>query len=163
MRRLALAATATSLVVGCMPAQTTEAATSPSDEEVRNFLRTPQYGAPRSIRGRLRLSFETSSLRICDGGDARTCETHRNVDGTDQACWTNFARSAEQDLSGRLSDGSYWIEFTGRVAVQPGLFGHLNQYTCQVEVLRIQRLQASEIDLDARGYRFGPNLAHQRP
>ncbi|MFC4256376.1 hypothetical protein GRI97_10385 [Altererythrobacter xixiisoli] len=38
--------------------------------------------------------------------------------------------------------GELWIEGIGRTATKPGSFGHLGAYHCQIEIMRIDRIDA---------------------
>ena len=95
--------------------------------------RSPQYGDVRRLSGQYSSSVEGSALNLCDDRDV--CYLQRNVDGSEQTCWTVFAN--ESDTLLRQNDEEYakfWVEGNGRIAVLPGSFGHLGQYTCQVEI-----------------------------
>jgi hypothetical protein len=125
----------------CGPVQTNETETADRGQsELLNYLQTPQYRGPRRLRGAITLGFEASLIELCDN-EAGPCRPHRNVDGLEQACWLEFAPSARRDLPARPADGLYLAEITGRLAVQPGMFGHLNQYSCQVEAVHVHNLR----------------------
>lgn len=125
--------------------QTAGAASSKQDEELRRYLETPQYGGTRPLSGKAMFGRETSIIGLCDKGRA-DCELPRNVDGSEQPCWLEFTERASADRR-RLTranypeDGEYWIEGEGRVAVQPGGFGHLSEYTCQVELVSVRVIE----------------------
>jgi hypothetical protein len=129
------------VTAACGSAQTNETdIAGPARDGLLNYLETPQYRGPRRLRGAVTLDFEVSLIEICDN-EAGPCRPHRNIDGSEQACWLEFAPSARRDLPARPADGLYLAEITGRLAVQPGMFGHLSQYTCQVEAVRIHDLR----------------------
>ena len=128
-------------------------------ETLLNYLATPQYGAPVRLRGIVTWGFETSSIDICDNATG-PCQRHHNIDGSAQNCWLQLAPSAARNLPPEQLDGNYEIELTGRVATQPGMFGHLSQYTCQIEALRVHRLRESGLGLP--GETLGPDLVANR-
>ena len=105
-------------------------------QRLLDYLETPLYREPTRVRGFVTLGFETSAIDICDNPEGR-CVPHRNVDGSNQQCWLDFADSAARDLPQPVPDGNYQVLLTGRIAAQPGMFGHLNQYSCQVEAITI--------------------------
>lgn len=141
MARAGAALALATVAAACGPVQTNETQTADRGRgELLNYLETPQYGGPRRLRGAVTLGFEASLIEICDN-EAGPCRPHRNIDGLDQPCWLEVAPSARRDLPPRLADGLYLAEITARIAVQPGMFGHLNQYTCQVEAVRIHDLR----------------------
>ena len=96
----------------------------------------PQYTSETRITGVYRFQFELASIDFCP--DAKYCHDpseYRYGEG----CWTGFNENAQEDLD-RLdpndvfyTGGSFWIEGTGRIAVQPGMFGHNGYYNCQVQ------------------------------
>ena len=45
---------------------------------------------------------------------------------------------------------------TGRIATQPGMFGHMSEYTCQVEALRIHSFR--EVGLGASDVELGTEM-----
>jgi hypothetical protein len=158
MRRRAVAALIIACAaVACTGGQLNQANEVRADEHetLLNYLATPQYGGPIRLRGIVTWGFETSSIDICDNA-AGPCQRHHNIDGSEQNCWLELAPSAARDLPPGQLDGNYLIELTGRVATQPGMFGHLSQYTCQIEGLRIHLLR--ETGLGLSGETLGPDL-----
>lgn len=113
---------------------------SSPDEAFEHFFE-PQYGEDQFISGEFSWYFETSAIELCD--NRNDCIPHRNVDGTVQSCWVDFVKDAGKDRRlAEAKDGSFWLEGRGRVAVLPGSFGHLGEYTCQIEMSRIDRLES---------------------
>lgn len=113
--------------------------------ELLRMLETPQYSEPGTIAGLASFGREMVQIGVCRNGE-ETCSMPINVDGSEQPCWLEFRPSAEADLKkigivGRIEDGSYWLKGQGRIATRPGLFGHLNSYTCQVELQRVTSLK----------------------
>ena len=102
------------------------------------YFLLPKYGEPTEIKGQYWAHWERSSINLCS--ERRGCRVPRNVDGSEQSCWTVFVGEAATAMSAELKEGEYWIEGTGRIAVLPGSFGHLNQYTCQVEISEVETL-----------------------
>lgn len=124
--------------------ETAEAGPSTSIDPWEQYLATPQYGDLVGINGRVSVGREASEINICVDGKEK-CDGPFNVDGSPQPCWLEFEPSAEQDIKnfgvpGTLEDGNYWLKGQGRIAVHPGLFGHLNSYTCQVELQRVTKI-----------------------
>lgn len=106
--------------------------------ELLKILETPQYSQAVEITGIASFGPEMVEIGLCPFGK-ETCDMPINVDGTFQPCWLVFRSNAEKDLEGmgivkRIEDGSYRVRGLGRIATQPGLFGHLSSYTCQVEL-----------------------------
>ena len=119
-----------------------EILTFDSEESWLEHHSTPQYGDERKISGQYLAAFEASTINLCE--DRTGCPIRRNVDGSEQECWVEFAASAS--VPKRLfteEAGSYWLSGTGRIAVLPGSFGHLSGYTCQVEITKIDELEES--------------------
>ncbi len=119
--------------------------------ELISYLETPEYREVRRLQGRYSSGFEASLTELCET-DPIPCDLHRNIDGAPQECWTEFTESASGIVPRR--DGSFWIEFDGQIAMHPGSFGHLGQYTCQIRIVRIHRLYSAE----ANNTGLGPNL-----
>lgn len=114
------------------------------DQLVR-YLETPQYGPVVKIAGKTLFHLETSAIGLCKVERAK-CTIPTNVDGSDQPCWLDFSDKVSKFLADRkisfgVGEGDYWIEGQGRIAVQPGHFGHLGEYTCQVEVTHIDLIE----------------------
>jgi hypothetical protein len=124
-------------------------------EQLLNYLQTPAYLGPTRFRGVVTMGFETSTVDVCDNAEG-PCRRHRDVSGMDETCWLVLAPAAARDIAGRLADGVFIIELTGQIATRPGMFGHLGQYTCQVEALRVHSLR--ETDVVEPGVRDGPEL-----
>lgn len=109
-------------------------------EELIRYLSTPQYGPQRPVSGFLHVAPETFSLGLCDD-DSDSCRVHKNVDGSEQSCWANLTEAGSaslEKLHPHLGEGRYWIEGEARIAVRPGQFGHLGEYTCQVELIHVR-------------------------
>jgi hypothetical protein len=115
-------------------------------EELRQYLDTPQYGETRPISGKALFGRETSIIGVCES-KRDSCKIPMNVDGLEQPCWLVFSKQSSADVK-RLSgdsygqDGEYWIDGFGRIAVRPGGFGHLNGYTCQVELSSVRAFES---------------------
>jgi hypothetical protein len=114
-------------------------------DELRAFLNTPQYEPIRRISGKAMFGQETSIIGVCESERA-TCKLPLNIDGFEQPCWLEFTKRASADLERLagvtyLENGEYWINGAGRIAVRPGLFGHLNKYTCQVEMTSVAEFE----------------------
>jgi hypothetical protein len=114
-------------------------------DQLMTYLQTPAYGASRPISGKIMFGQETSMIGLCRT-ERTTCVLPTNVDGSDQPCWlvfTGAGTASLERLTGRRDpgDGEYWIEGDGRIAVEPGGFGHLSRYTCQVEVSRVRAFE----------------------
>ena len=103
------------------------------------FNHEPQYGEVERISGRFDHRFEVSAFLACS--DRETCE----ASGAGK-CWAEFSQQASQDtthITGSenfQSEGSFWLEGEGRTANQPGHFGHMNLYQCQIEFTMIEAL-----------------------
>lgn len=124
--------------------ETTEADPAARINPWEQYLATPQYGDLVRTNGFVFIGREALEINICVDGTER-CEGPFNVDGSPQPCWLKFKPSAEDDIKklgipGSLKDGRYWFKAQGRIAVRPGLFGHLNSYTCQVELERVTKI-----------------------
>lgn len=85
-------------------------------------------------------AFEVSSMNLCSvRGENNEAPSPSN--GTD--CWVVFNRTASDNIanitgSDRFSkEGRFWIEGKGRVRSEVGGHGHLNNYTCEVEMTSV--------------------------
>ena len=104
----------------------------------------PTYGAAAEMTGVWSRTFEHSNFSFCDGWE--TCDLNRQgcwFEATEQF-WREFEQRVPADPTVREASrgGSFLIQFEGRVA-RNGPFGHLSQYSCQVEGID---LQAAERD-----------------
>ena len=109
------------------------------DEAAVHFMK-PVYGEVQPISGEYSSFIETSAISLCN--DVNNCQPPRNIDGSIQSCWVEFADASNPDkFYADVGTGSYWVEGRGRIAVLPGSFGHLGQYTCQIEMSRIDRVE----------------------
>lgn len=103
----------------------------------------PTYEPQAPLRGVYRWGFETSALHLCN----TTRDRCLNAIETDEGCWVEFTESAYRQLS-LLREDSYerdeyaevWLEGSGRLAEQPGNFGHLGAYACQVELTAVHAI-----------------------
>lgn len=125
--------------------------------EMRDSARTPAYTNAILMAGIATFGPEQSDIAICDPlsssgsysfapADRNSCRMPTNVDGSYQPCWLELTPNGSADLkrltkSGRLDEGSYWVRGKGRLALEPGSFGHLGRYSCQVEIDQLQTLQ----------------------
>jgi hypothetical protein len=121
---------------GISPGNENGAEPPPADAQ-----RGPVYGPVRRLAGDAAWGMETEVIDVC-GSSQADCGPDREVRDNLRDCWLTYTpegnRSLRSFLGGRAPDnGSYWIEVDGRVALQPGGFGHLNQYRCQIEVVRV--------------------------
>ena len=104
----------------------------------------PAYGPAVQLKGTYQWGFETSAIHLC----AQTRQQCRvNVEGS--GCWVEFSKAAYGQLT-RLQQrdseadefGELWLEGLGRIARQPGNFGHLGAYDCQVELTEVRAIDA---------------------
>ena len=101
----------------------------------------PDYGAEASLKEVYRFGFEVSVLHLCEKS-REDCVSSLPLDG---GCWIEFTNVAATELK-RLAPnifeadnyGEAWMEGTGRIAREPGNFGHLNDYSCQVELTHVR-------------------------
>lgn len=69
------------------------------------------------------------------------------VSSDGMGCWVIFDAKANTDLdriTGKQNfehEGDYWIDGKGQIAVQPGYFGHLNAYGCQVRMTNVSSFE----------------------
>lgn len=84
--------------------------------------------APKRWSGLLDLGWEWSNFCPAPAAKCYSSSEHGDV-------WTEFAHDANGGP--RLQDGLYEVEFVGRRTVQPGHFGHLNQYDYYMVVDRM--------------------------
>lgn len=98
----------------------------------------PSYGQIIKLAGVYSWAFEASVLQLCDPSNGKCDPGMPNATG----CWVDFSDRAYGQLS-KLCDGAVfphngegeiWLEGVGRVTRNPGAFGHLNAYDCQVEM-----------------------------
>lgn len=89
-----------------------------------------------------RQQIEESSIEFCASPvseDAPKCL------GPSQRCWLVFDGNANDDLDALTNradcetEGLYWMEGKGKKFVTENGFGHLGQYSCQVEMTKIER------------------------
>jgi len=114
-------------------------------DELVEYLSTPQYGPVRAITGKAMFGFEVSDIALCHA-PRKKCTLPINVDGSEQLCWVVASGEANKALASqpyasRDWQGEFWIEGHGRIAVRPGMFGHLGGYTCQVELTKIDVIE----------------------
>jgi len=102
----------------------------------------PIYGAVVRLKGSYRWGFETTALHLCNQS-RQQCRA--NVDEGD--CWVEFSKAAYGQLTllrkrGSQADefGELWLEGSGRIASQPGNFGHLGAHDCQVELTEVRAI-----------------------
>jgi hypothetical protein len=86
-----------------------------------------------------------SVIDVC-GTSRADCGPDREPRTNLRDCWLTFSPEGDRSLDGflgrdRRPDGPFWIEADGRVALRPGGFGHLNQYRCQVEIVRVHAFE----------------------
>ena len=117
-----------------------------------DMIENPQYTAAVPIAGVWSLGFENSSMAVCDYRSA-SCKFVRSVDGRITFCWVELSESAQGDIrklhgNRSLEDGSYYVEGEALIATQPGMFGHLNSYTCQIELQNVRVLNEARHPLD---------------
>lgn len=130
------------LLTGCGSAEDTarqkNTALDLSDYVEPGFAKSIQIAAP------FRLQFEESSIEFCASpvsADAPKCP------GPSQRCWLVFDDNANDDLSALTNrsafatEGLYWLEGSGKQSVSENGFGHLGQYSCQVEMTKIERFR----------------------
>lgn len=116
-----------------------------SGESTEDFdLPTPLYGHVVQISGMVFFGPEAQDINICVNGEEK-CKPRPNVDGSPQPCWLEFTSSANDDIRRLkfdipMKDGEYLFRGQGRIAVRPGQFGHLNMYTCQVELKHVTKI-----------------------
>lgn len=114
-------------------------------DAILDYYNNPQYGDQLEISGEFYSFFETSAINLCE--DRNKCWMRRNVDGSVQTCWVEFADTPEIARAlDDLEDGSYWIDGIGKIAVFPGSFGHMGGYTCQVEISELKEFTKEEDD-----------------
>lgn len=104
----------------------------------KKFWRSPRYGEIKAVRGEVFQGFETSAIRLCEV-DRESCVPPRNADGSEQWCWLTSYVPKDAPLDRPVGPdftegGEYWFEGDVRIAVRPGSFGHLGEYTCQVQI-----------------------------
>ncbi|WP_143255986.1 hypothetical protein [Altererythrobacter xiamenensis] len=127
-------------VAGCDPFDA-DSGSKKTSNEVEDASAAPQYGDVTRISGVFRFYFEISSIAFCP--EPRAChERLRSSHAT--GCWVDFDDDANIDLNriigkeGRFEhEGDYWLEGKGQIAVQPGYFGHLGNYGCQVRITSV--------------------------
>jgi hypothetical protein len=95
------------------------------------------------LRGVYRSDFEVGAFHLCDTVRQLCASTLKVEDG----CWLVFTETSAEQVD-RLEPnlfkpdefGEAWVEGDGRVAREPGSFGHLNQYPCQVELTTVRKV-----------------------
>jgi len=95
-----------------------------------------------SLKGVYRFGFELSVLHLCDKPRKECVSTLPLEAG---GCWiefTNVANAGLKQLAPNIykadNYGEAWMEGTGRIAREPGNFGHLNGYSCQVQLTHVR-------------------------
>lgn len=100
----------------------------------------PVYATKGALKGFYRWGFETSAIHLCT---TRREECPSSI-GPDNGCWVEFTEAAYRQLVELRGDGDdgdiygeVWMEGSGRVARNPGNFGHMGDYACQVELAAV--------------------------
>lgn|GEM_PF-4130375 len=125
------------LAVGSSACQADEAgANGPGEQQ------TPAYGELMPLKGHYVWGFESADFYPCE---ATRVECVAIPAKDRQACWVRFTEDARARLSevepgnSHAEGGELWIEGAGRKATEPGQFGHLGAYSCQIEITRIDK------------------------
>jgi len=111
----------------------------------------PAYWPVSSLKGVYLGGVETSAMFLCSVPRGQ-CVAGFPEDG----CWVEFSKRASDQVTriikrgDRRLYGEYWFEGAGRVAWQPGNFGHLATYKCQVELIEVRQFD------DGPPYAFRP-------
>ena len=130
------------LAAGCSAAPepaNEQAAATKAEDALARAINNPPYGPIRPIQGRVHLGQESSTIVVCESNRAECLGGGRRNERPRLDCWlTNTEASARalRKLTGTeyQKDGAYWIRGTGRLATEPGFFGHLNAHACQVQM-----------------------------
>ena len=104
----------------------------------------PRYGREVPLQGVYRSGFEVSVIHLCEKSRQDCADSLRLDDG---GCWVEFTEAAVAELERLAPDfpkadefAEAWVEGTGRIAREPGDFGHLNGYSCQVQLTGVRTI-----------------------
>lgn len=95
-----------------------------------------------AIAAPFRFAFEVSSIDLCAPGAA---EIGPVCPENGEGCWLGFTEAASEDLTEITGfemfqeEGTFWIEGEGKLIGEDGAFGHLNVYSCEVEMSSVSK------------------------
>lgn len=130
------------LVAACSPSGERGPSGNTPDERA-------EYGPFVMLDGIYVSEFEVSAFHPCNGPQGMgTCEA-----GEDVGCWLVFSDEAVAQVDrygaafpGPEYPGAARVWGFGRIAREPGGFGHVNGYPCQVELAHVNRFAKQPAD-----------------
>ncbi|MBB6192153.1 hypothetical protein FHS51_002385 [Sphingobium wenxiniae] len=104
------------------------------DPAIQKAYGEPHYGDVHEIRGKVNLFFEVSSINMCRPFQ-KSCNLYYNPNRDELAeCWLEMSEKAVPSSKWENIKNGDFVRIQGRVTISNGIFGHLGQYPCQVEV-----------------------------